>query len=138
MQLSRLVFSSLMLTCIATAHAAQYGDQLGRCLVEHAGQNDTKILTQWAFVTVGQTQAAREIVTIDKATQNRVSSQAQSVVLRLLGKDCAAEALKATLYEGKNGIPNGIKYAVTFHLTEEMSTQAVDALIAQIANLKTP
>lgn len=138
MRLSRLFLSAILLGAITTAQAGQYGDQLGRCLVEHAGQSDTKILTQWAFVTVGQTQAAREIVTIDKATQNRVSSKAQAVVLRLLGKDCAAEALKATLYEGKDGIPNGIKYAVTFHLTEEMSTQAVDSLISKIANLKTP
>lgn len=132
------LFPLIALLASTGTFAGQYGDELGRCLVQNAGQYDTKILTQWAFVTVGQTQAAREIVTISPTVYDKVTSQAQRVVLRLLGKDCAAQALKATLNEGKDGIPNGIKYAVGFHLTEEMSSQTIDALISKLTQLKTP
>ena len=123
---------------ITPAWSGQHGDELGRCLINQANQSDTKILTQWAFVTIGQTQAAKEIVRIPQSKTNSVTAKAQTVVLRLLAKDCAAPALKATLYEGKSGIPNGIKYAVTQYMVEEMQSQTVEALISKLTNLKTP
>ena len=122
----------------ATSIAGQYSDELGRCLVTHASNSDTKVLTQWAFVTLGQTQAAREIVKISPEATNRATTQAQSVVIRLLGKDCAKEALKATLYEGKDGIGNGIKSAVTQRMQAELQTQTVDAIIDRMTSIKTP
>lgn len=118
--------------------AGQYGDELGRCLVKNASEADTKVLTQWAFVTLGQTKAAREIATISPQVTSRTTSKAQTVVLRLLGKDCAKEALKATLYEGKDGIGNGIKSAVTQRIQAELQTQTVDAIIEKMTSIKTP
>ena len=104
------MLTSLSLSGVCSA--GQYGDELGRCLVKHASEADTKVLTQWAFVTLGQTKAAREIAQISPQVTSRTTSKAQTVILRLLGKDCAKEALKATLYEGKDGIGNGIGYAI--------------------------
>ena len=106
--------------------------------MKNSSASDTKVLTQWAFVTLGQTKAAKEITTISTKTTNRVTSQAQTVVLRLLGRDCAKEALKATLYEGKDGIGNGIKSAVMQRMQQEFQTQTVDAIIAKMTTLKTP
>lgn len=118
--------------------AGQYGDELGRCLIRHASDSDTKVLTQWAFVTLGQTRAAREIASIDKKVIEATNNKAQVVIVRLLGKDCAKEALKATLYEGKNGIGNGIKSAVTERMQQELQTQTVDAIITRLTTIKTP
>lgn len=134
----KLFMTALTIGFAGAANCGQYADQLGRCLVAHASDSDTKVLTQWAFVTLGQTKAAREIVTINKALTDQTTAKAQTVVLRLLGKECAKEALKATLYEGKNGIGNGIKSAVTQRMQEEMQTQTVDAIISKITNIKTP
>ena len=78
------------------------------------------------------------MVIIPRQKVEAISTKAQTTVLRLLAKDCAAPALKATLYEGKNGVPNGIKYAVMQYMQNEMQTRTVDALISKLANLKTP
>lgn len=137
----KIILASILSTlCLAfnPTYAAQYGDELGRCLIQNANSADTKILTQWAFVTIGQTQAAKEVVTIPRQKVEAISTKAQTTVLRLLAKDCAAPALKATLYEGKNGIPNGIKYAVMQYMQDEMQSRTVDALIEKLANIKTP
>ena len=131
-----LMLTSLGLSSVCCA--GQYGDELGRCLVKNASEADTKVLTQWAFVTLGQTKAAREIATISPKVTSRTTSKAQTVVLRLLGKDCAKEALKATLYEGKDGIGNGIKSAVTQRMQAELQTQTVDAIIEKMTSIKTP
>ena len=136
--MKKLILSLLLAATAVSAHAGQHADELGRCLVKNSSASDTKVLTQWAFVTLGQTKAAKEITTISTKTTNRVTSQAQTVVLRLLGRDCAKEALKATLYEGKDGIGNGIKSAVMQRMQQEFQTQTVDAIIAKMTTLKTP
>ncbi len=136
--MKKLILSILIMATAGAAQAGQYADELGRCLVKNATASDTKILTQWGFVTLGQTRAAKEIATISAKTTNQVTSKAQTVVLRLLGRDCAKEALKATLYEGKDGIGNGIKSAVMQRMQQEFQTQTVDAIIAKMTTLKTP
>lgn len=126
--------------CSATlsAWAGQYATDLGQCLYNNASQADSDTLTQWAFVTLGQTRPAKSIATIPAKVNQEVSLKAQVVVLRLLAKDCASQALKATLYEGKNGVSEGIKHAVTLRLEKEFQSQTVDALIAKLTQLKTP
>lgn len=135
-----IIASILNTICLVfnPTYAGQYSDELGRCLIQNANSVDTKILTQWAFVTIGQTRAAKEIVTIPRQKIETISSKAQATVLRLLAKDCATPALKATLYEGKNGVSNGIKYAVMQYMQDEMQSRTVDTLIAKLANLRTP
>lgn len=136
--MKKLFFTVLTLAFATSAQSGQYADALGLCLVNHASASDTKVLTQWAFVTLGQTKAAREIAVIDRSVIDKTTVKAQTVVLRLLGKDCAKEALKATLYEGKNGISEGIKAAVTQRMQEELQSQTVDAIIAKMTSIKTP
>ena len=136
-----LLFIAGLLPVLLTANVAlagQYSDALGQCLVKNANKADTKVLTQYAFVTLGQTQAAKEIVVIPQKKIDAVTTKAQTVVVRLLAKDCSGPALKATLYEGKNGVPNGVKYAVMQYMQDEMQSRTVDALILKLANLKTP
>ena len=126
------------LTFCGEVMAGQYGDELGRCLIRHASQSDTKVLTQWAFVTLGQTRAAREIASIAKKVIEATNNKAQVVIVRLCGKDCAKEALKATLYEGKNGICKGIKRAVTERMQQEFKTHTVEAIMNRPTTIKTP
>ncbi len=136
--MQKLLFSLLAMTVAGAAYSGQYADELGQCLTRSASQSDTKVLTQWAFVTLGQTSAAKEIASIKPQVINKVTSQAQTVVIRLLGRDCAKEAVKATLYEGKDGIGNGIKSAVTQRMQQELQSQTVDAIIAKMTSIKTP
>lgn len=136
--MQKLLFSLLAMTVAGAACAGQYADELGQCLTRSASQSDTKVLTQWAFVTLGQTSAAKEIASIKPQVINKVTSQAQTVVIRLLGRDCAKEAVKATLYDGKDGIGNGIKSAVTQRMQQELQSQTVDAIIAKMTSIKTP
>ena len=90
-----LMLTSLGLSSVCCA--GQYGDELGRCLVKNASEADPKVLTQLAFVTLGQTQAAREIATISPQVTSRPTSQAHTVVFRPFCKACAQSALTATL-----------------------------------------
>ena len=136
--MQKLLFSLLAMTVAGVDCSGQYADELGQCLTRSASQSDTKVLTQWAFVTLGQTSAAKEIASIKPQVINKVTSQAQTVVIRLLGRDCAKEAVKATLYEGKDGIGNGIKSAVTQRMQQELQSQTVDAIIAKMTSIKTP
>ena len=114
MLIKKIFLCVAMSSLTLCASAGQYATELGQCLYNNASQADSDTLTQWA------------------------TSKAQTVVLRLLAQDCASQALKATLYEGKNGVSEGIKHAVTMRLEKEFQSQTVDALIAKLTQLKTP
>lgn len=120
-----------------TATAGQYADELGACLVQNAKADDKKVLTQWAFVTLGQTSAAKEVTTIPTSKIKSVNDRAQTVVLRLMA-GCAKPALKATLYEGKNGLTGALKYVAGNMMQEELKKQTSDRLFAKLATLTTP
>jgi hypothetical protein len=138
MLIKKIFLCVAMSSVTLCASAGQYATELGQCLYNNASQADSDTLTQWAFVTLSQTRAAKSIATIPAKVNQEVTSKAQTVVLRLLAKDCASQALKATLYEGKNGVSEGIKHAVTMRLEKEFQSQTVDALIAKLTQLKTP
>ena len=75
-----------------------------------------------------------QMITMGSLCEKVITLSAQAI----RGKDCAKEAVKATLYEGTDGVTLGIKNAVTQRMQKELQSQTVDALIGKIANLKTP
>ena len=62
------------------AFAGQYAQQLSDCAYNNLNSQDKKILTQWAFVSLGKTKAAKE-VTVIPAQKITATMQPQSLTL---------------------------------------------------------
>ncbi len=57
----RLLFLPIVLCAFsASANAGQYAEELGVCVYKNLTSSDKTVMTQWAFVTLGKTKAARQ------------------------------------------------------------------------------
>lgn len=83
--------------------AGQYAQQLSECAYKNLNSSDKKVLTQWAFVTLGKTKAAKEVVAIPSQKTKEVESKAKNVMKSLMTEKCGKEMAKVALYEKKEG-----------------------------------
>lgn len=61
-------------------------------------------MTQWAFVTLGKTDAAKQITVIPESKIKQVNKEAKKRLTRLMTEACAREAANVALHESKNGL----------------------------------
>ena len=47
--------------------AGQYAQALGDCIYDNLSREDKNVMTQWAFVTLGKTDAAKQITVIPES-----------------------------------------------------------------------
>ena len=58
-------------------------------------------MTQWAFVTLGKTDAAKQITVIPESKIKQVNKEAKKRLTRLMTEACAREAANVALHESK-------------------------------------
>ena len=61
-------------------------------------------MTQWAFVTLGKTDAAKQITVIPESKNKQVNKEAKKRMTRLMTEACAREAANVALHESKSGL----------------------------------
>ena len=112
-----------MLVC-GSAFAGDYATSLGKCLYNRSGSQDKTTLTQWAFVSLGQTDAAKGITTIPDAKTQQVNTEAKSVVSKLLLSSCSKEALQVLLHEPSTGLQDSISAITSEMVSEKIKSYA--------------
>lgn len=55
----------------ASCYAGQYAQALGDCVYDNLSREDKNVMTQLAFVTLGKTDAAKQITVTRKARSSR-------------------------------------------------------------------
>lgn len=108
----------------SSAFAGEYATALGTCLYDNTTDADKATLTQWAFVTLGKTDAARSVVTIPAAKTNAVDQQAKKLVTRVITTSCRKEAAQVALHESTTGLQDAIVAISSRMIANQIKSQA--------------
>lgn len=113
--------------------AGQYADALGDCVYNNLSAEDKVVMTQWAFVTLGKTNAAKQITVIPEAKIKEVNKNAKNRVTRLLTQNCAKESAKVALYESKDGLKNAAA-TLAYRLAQDQLKDKFDDSLNNLLN----
>lgn len=117
----------------ASCFAGQYSDALGECVYRNLSAEDKVVMTQWAFVTLGKTSAAKQITVIPEAKTKEVNKNAKNRLTRLLTQNCAKESAKVALYESKDGLKNAAA-TLAYRLAQEQLKDKFDDSLNNLLN----
>ncbi len=107
----------------SSAFAGQYATALGKCLYDNTNAADKTTLTQWAFVTLGRTDAAKSVVTIPSAKTNAVDQQAKQLITRLVATSCRKEATQVALHESTSGLQDAVVALSSRMIADQIKSQ---------------
>ena len=93
------------------AFAGQYAQQLSDCAYNNLNSQDKKILTQWAFVSLGKTKAAKEVTVIPAQKIKDIEAKGKAVMTSIVTERCGKEMAKVALYETKDGFDLALRLA---------------------------
>ena len=116
-----------LLTCSA-ASAGDYATALGECLYNNTTSEDKTTLTQWAFVTLGKSDAAKSITTIPADKTSEVDQKAKSLLPRLVASSCSKEALQVALHEPTTGVQDAVTAMSSYMIREQIRKNAKSLL----------
>ena len=93
----------------ASCYAGQYAQALGDCVYDNLSREDKNVMTQWAFVTLGKTDAAKQITVIPESKIKQVNKEAKNGLqdaAAQLGVRLAKEQLKGKTDEALANLLN--------------------------------
>ena len=76
MRTKALLFAALAAALSTAAQAGQYADAMAQCILTNTSASDRDTLTQWAYVTLGKTDAAKTVQDIPAAKTKAVEDKA--------------------------------------------------------------
>lgn len=101
----------LVTLAMSTAlHASTYSDNLGKCILENTSSADQETMTQWAYVTLGKTSAAKKVQTIPAAKVTEVETKAKTLFTKLALNSCSKEFATVVAKDPKNGLQDTVGY----------------------------
>lgn len=115
-----------------SAFAGDYATALGDCLYKNTSSEDKTTLTQWAFVTLGKTSAAKSIATIPAAKTQEVDQKTKSLLVRLTTSTCSKEALQVALHEPSTGLQDAVSSMSSQMIRDQIRTQAKNVLSSSL------
>lgn len=133
--------AALMMTLAgasAQAFAAGTSSQaLGECLYRNATPDQKTQLIQWAYVTIGKTDAAKSaaksVQAIPQAKTQAVTQKMKSTLTTLLLHSCPKEAAQVLLTDPKNGSIDAMETVTSLMLREKVRDQVGNVLDLQSA-----
>jgi hypothetical protein len=84
------------------AHAAQYADQLTKCLVESTSDEDKAGLARWIFASAAQNPNVSDLAVVTDEQRTEMSKSVASIFERVLTQDCRSQFRDAKKNEGEN------------------------------------
>lgn len=108
----------------STAFAGEYATALGKCLYNNTTAADKTTLTQWAFVTLGKTDAAKSIASIPAAKTTEVDQQTKTLVTKLIASSCSKEAAQVALKEPTTGLQDAVVTISSQMISDQLKSQA--------------
>lgn len=123
--LSAALFSG---AAVAASDASQ---ALGRCLYQNASASDRDQLVQWAYVTIGKSEAAKRVQPIPAAASQKVVQDTKQVFSRLVLRACPKEAASALLSDPKNAASDALEELVGLMMRDKVKAKAAEVLNLQ-------
>lgn len=125
MAMKTKITTAILAGCLlsGSAFAGDYATALGKCLYDNTNATDKTTLTQWAFVSLGKTSAAKSVVTIPAAKTNAVDQQAQKLVTRLVTTSCRKEAAQVALHESTSGLQDAVVALSSRMIADQIKSQ---------------
>lgn len=77
---------------------------LADCLYKNTGSAERTVFMQWAYVTLGKTDAAKAVAAIPSAKTKQVETQAQAALTKVVLKSCPKEAMNVLLADPRKGL----------------------------------
>ncbi len=125
----------LSLAAAAPAAASTESGELAQCFLENASGADLDVMVQWAYVTIGRTQAAQRIQKIPEAKAKAVEQNAQKALANLVAKRCAKPALKLLAKDPKNGLQDALESFAVMLAKKEAAKRSSPVLPLTITDL---
>ena len=110
----------LTLAIGSAAQASTYSDNLGKCILENTSSADQETMTQWAYVTLGKTSAAKKVQTIPTAKVTEVETKAKTLVSKLALGSCSKQFAAVLAKDPKNGLQDTLSYVAGNLLKEQV------------------
>lgn len=115
--------------------ASEASANLADCLYKNTGSSDKTVFLQWAFVTIGKTNAAQAITKIPTAKTTEVEKKAQSALSKIVIQSCPKEAATLVLSDPKNGLSNTLTALANKMIAAEISKRTSPLLNLTITDI---
>ncbi|WP_295479987.1 hypothetical protein [Sutterella sp.] len=103
---------------------------LADCLYKNTGTAERTVFLQWAYVTLGKTDAAKAVAAIPSAKTKQVETQAQTALTKVVLKSCPKEAVNVLLADPRNGLQTTL-----VALAEKLVAAEIEKRTTPILNL---
>lgn len=110
----------------SSSYASTYSDALGKCIMENSSSEDQETMTQWAFVTLGKTAAAKKVQTIPAAQTSAVEKKAKTLMTKLALNTCSKEFAVVVAKEPTTGLQNTAGYIAASLLKDQVVSAGLD------------
>ncbi|MDO5531192.1 hypothetical protein [Sutterella sp.] len=134
-KLAAAALAALLLPAALPVSAAEPAEALADCLYKNTSGTDRDVFVQWAFVTIGKTEAAKSITAISDSKRKSVEQKAQSTLTRVVMKSCPKESMQLLLKDPKKGLENTLLSLAQKLVTEELSRRSSPILNLTITDL---
>jgi hypothetical protein len=91
---------ALTVGCASGASAGVYADDLSKCLVKSANEQDRTVLMQWFFTMLASNPSIKSMSSVTDAQRANVDRKTADLFMRLLTVDCHSEVVTALRNEG--------------------------------------
>ena len=102
--LKKTILPAVLFSLATPVLAGQYAEELGNCIYNNLNSSDKTVMTQWAFVTLGKTNAAKQITVIPESKITEVNKKAKASLSRIMTQACPKQAANVALHESKDGL----------------------------------
>ena len=121
--------------CYGTsASAGIYTDDLSRCLVKSASEDDKTVLMKWVFGLMSASPAVGPMVSITPEQRKALNKQGAALFERLIITDCHKEAVAAIKFEGDNALETSFGVLGQVAVRGLMTAPAVNAELETFAS----
>ncbi len=128
MFLNRFVLRSLALSALGAlilpVWASPQSDELADCIYANITPEDRTVLVQWAFVTIGRSEAARQIADIPNETRKAVDGKARRSLTRLLIEKCPKPTGALLISDPRGGLQDTIHSLAEKVVAEEIEKRS--------------
>ncbi|MCF0254010.1 MAG: hypothetical protein HUK26_06750 [Duodenibacillus sp.] len=110
------------------AQAGQYATALGECIYKNSTAADRDTLTQWAYVTLGNTEAGRQIQAVPADKTQQVNAKAKQLVSQIVLKSCSKESVAVLSKEPRTGAQDAALALVNKMVSEKFKAEGASLI----------
>jgi hypothetical protein len=119
-----------LISATSSAHASDYSDDLGKCMVTSTSEEDRNAMIRWMFTAVASNPAVKDIVTVSPAQVDKANAAMGALMIKLLTESCHDKTVAALQYEGLAAIQHSFEVLGQVAGREMFSTPGVAASFA--------